>query len=396
MAEQENPLVREAEKCFRLGDLAKAESLFRQAVESAPADPAALVGFARALYLRGAKAKALDLLARAEKADPRRAETLVTRAVIAEKEGDAKAAGDLLREAVRLAPRLFEARFNLGRLLAKAGRWDEAAAELEAAVAIEPEHAIAEMQLGGALIQANRLQDGLKHMFRAVEVNPTYLEGYLALADVLFSIEKDDAAESVLLLANRNIPEHREILERLAGLYQKRLDLVRARDTMRVLAGVAAKDPGVWKRLALLELTTGDPRQAEACAKTAIGLAPRDPEMHFTLGVIYESMKVFEPAKAAYRKAMEVGPRHWGAMTNLGRLLATDPTPALDEAVMLQEKACRLAPNEAAPAINLALALEAKGEKARAAEAAKAVLGLEGAKADVRAQAERLIQRCKA
>ncbi len=393
MAEHENPLVREAKTCFRLGDLDKAESLFKQAVAKAPQDAAALVGLARSRYLRGDKKKAQDLLASAEKIDPKRVETLCTRAVFAEKDGDGKTAAELFARAAKSAPNDFEARFNHARMIAKEKRWAEAVKEYEAAAALDPKNATALLQLGATLIQAGNLQAGLDRMAQAIEANPKFLEGYLVLSDILIEGKKDDAAEKVLALARTSIPGHREILERAAGLHQRRLDLAKARDAVREIAKIAPKDAVILKRLGLLELATGSPLNAEAALKKAAELAPKDADMPFTLGIVYEAMKLYDPAKAAYRKALEVDPKHWGAMTNLGRLLATDPKPAFDEALKLQEKARQIAPKESAPLLNLALALEAKGERAKAAEAAKAVLALPAAPHEHKEQATRVVER---
>jgi tetratricopeptide (TPR) repeat protein len=391
----ESPLVREAQRLFRRGDLPASEALFRRAIDERPDDAAALVGLARAGFLSGDERHALGLLDRAEKAAPGLVDVLVTRAVILEKGGDAARAIELSRAAARKEPRHFDARFTLARLLAKAGKWTEAAAEYEAALALDPASAVAELHLGAVLVEVGRAAEGLRHLMRGVELAPRVLEGYLALADVLVRLGEDRAAEKVLAAANSARPRHREVLERLMGIHQKRLDLAQARDLARELATIAPKDPGIWRRRALLELTSGAPLEAEKSAKKARSLAPRDPETHFALGVIYEAMKVWKPARAAYERAIEVGPKHWGALTNLGRLLATAEKPALDEAVKLQRKARALAPDEAAPALNLALALDAKGERAKAAEAARAVLALEGAPADAKAQAKRVLSRAR-
>lgn len=393
-AAEKNGALGEAESRFRRGDLGKAEALFAEALRKSPGDPAALVGLARTAFLRGDAKGAEELLARAEKAAPDRAETIVTRGVIVEQGGDWRRAFELFRAAAKSDPRCFNARFNHARLLAKAERWSEAADEYAAALALDPASEPAKAQKNLAAARRAALEAGLATLRRAIGMNPTFVEAYESLADALLKLDRDGEAASLLATANLRFPARRGILERLATVFQRQMQLGLARDVTREIAKLAPEEAGVRRRLALLELAAGEPARAEAAAKKATALAPADPEMPFALGVIYESARAFEPAKAAYRRAAELDPRHWSALVNLGRLLATEKKqgPALDEAVKILEKARSLAPAEPAPALNLALALEAKGDRARAIEAASAVLGMR-APEDLKAQARRTIAR---
>jgi Flp pilus assembly protein TadD len=287
----------------------------------------------------------------------------------------------------------FGARLDAARRLAKERRWKEAGVEFDAALKLEPGNALALFQSGVALFESDRAKEGLERMLSALERAPKVLEGWLVVADLLLALGRDDTAEKVILAANFHIPKRREFLERLATVHERRLRLADARVALRALAAIAPRDASVARRLGLLELAAGDPKRAEASAKRAESLAPKDAEMPFALAVIYEAAKVFEPAKAAYRRALGLDPGHWRAMTNLGRLLATDRKPALAEAQKLLARARTLAPKEPAPALDLALALEAKGDAKKAAEAAKAVLAMPAATLAERAQAERLAAR---
>jgi superkiller protein 3 len=390
MSAPKGGLVAAAERELRAGNLAKAEASFRKAVDAAPEDAAALVGLARCELVRGRKKPAEELLARAERSG-RTAATLVTRGVFAEAAGDRKAALAAFREATKADAKSGEARFNLGRLLAKDKKLKEAEAALVAATELDPENAMYEFHLAGVIGRDKKRIDAcLRHLQRAIELNDRFLDAYCLLADVLAALGELGPAEKVLRAADRRLPETRQVLERLAVVHQRQKKIKKARDDMREVAGLAPKDAEVWRRLALLELASDDIAQASACAKEAARLAPKSAEAHFAAGIVAESAGKRDDAKAAYRKAVELDAKHWGALTNLGRVLLNEKKPAYDEVVKLEEKARALAPKEAAPVLNLAFAYAGKGDKAKAAATAKLVLTMPRLPAEMKKQATKL------
>ncbi|MGH7294604.1 MAG: tetratricopeptide repeat protein [Polyangiaceae bacterium] len=392
-ANTKSAILIESERQWRSGDLAKAGAGFREAVKRSPGDAAALVGLARAEFLRGEKKGAKDLIAQAERIAPRRADVMVTRGVFAEAARDGKRALETFREAARLDPRSAEARFNYGRILARARRLQEAEAELAAAAQLDQSNARIPFHQALAIGQdATRSAEAIRLLGRAIALDGRFVDAYCLLADVLERLGERAEAARILASAGRCVPGNRMILERHAALHQRRGELKRARDCMREVAllETGAKDFEVWRRLALIELATGDGAQAEACAGNAAKLAPKSAAVRFALGIIAETIGKKDAARTAYRKAIELDAKHWGAMTNLGRMLLNDRKPALAEALQLAERARALAPLEPAPALNLACALAAKGERVKAAEAAKAVLAMRGADKAMKDQARTL------
>jgi tetratricopeptide (TPR) repeat protein len=389
---EKSPLVVEAERWWRGGNLAKAGACFEAAVKKAPGDLSAVVGLARTEFVRGEKKKALDLLAQAERLGPKRPEVLVTRGVFAEADRKGKQALELYREATKVDPNSAEAHFNLGRALGKARKLDEAEKVLKRAIELDPENAIYHFHLAGVVGQKpKRLAEAVRLLGRALALNGRFVDAYCLLGDVLVRLRQIENAERILTSGARCCPESRAILERLAAVYQRKGDLVKARDTLREVAALptAARDAEIWRRLALFELAARDGKQAIACGMTAAKLAPKSAEVQFALGVIYEACGKMDSAKAAYRKAIELDPNHWGALTNLGRMLLAEKK-SLDEAVKLQEKAVSLAPKEPVPAFNLACVYAAKGDKAKAAAAAKVVLGMRAASKAMKAEVQKL------
>jgi Flp pilus assembly protein TadD len=112
--------------------------------------------------------------------------------------------------------------------------------------------------------------------------------------------------------------------------------------------------------------------------------------------MIYEGMNPpdIEGAAAAWRAAMELDPSDWSAANNLGNMLIRTPLSpdSAKEAREVLEEAHRRDPGRPEPLINLALACQKLGDKAKAKELTQQLLA-RGATLDaaIRQQAEQLL-----
>jgi Flp pilus assembly protein TadD len=229
-------------------------------------------------------------------------------------------------------------------------------------------------------------------MKRALDLNPAFLEGWLALADLLMAAGELETAERALLEGIKKNPNAIPLLAREVAVAERLGRLDRALDFMEEIARLSPKDPEAQRRLAKLHLVNGKPEEAERAARRAVELAPRDPEGHFDLGIIYESAGRPDAAKKAYRRGIEVAPAEWKCHTNLGLLLSTEKGPALEEALKLLERASHVAPpEELAPRLNLALALYKHGDARRARAVAQEVAKAEKGDPAVKEQASRFL-----
>lgn len=394
MSTKSHDLVKQADDAFERGRLDTAEARYNAALSEDHGDPEAAAGLARVLLARGktaeAKSRLEGILARA----PRCAPALVWRALIDEREEKLDRALERLREARSFDPRWFYAAFHLGRLLARRGDVEEASRHLDDATRLDAEQFIVHFHRGLALIQLGQVEAGMDALHRVLRMNPRFAPAYLALVEILRAAGREDIAAEVVLAGARNCPENVELAMQAADLVAHHGKLREAGELMEQAArGGGASDPRALKRLALLRLANGDVPGAEQAAKRRCELTPDDPDAHFDLGIIYESVKLLDPAKNAYRRALAAGGEAyadaWKALTNLGELLAAEGLAEGNQ--MLEDAARKAPPNELEPRYNLALARWNRGDRAGARKVAEEVAKAKGGSESIRHEAKRFL-----
>ncbi len=144
------------------GDLAGAESLYRQILQAEPNQPIAL-------HLLG---------------------------VIAHQVGRNDIAEQWISKAIEIHPGYAEAHNNLGATLRDLGRLDEAIAHYETAIGIQPEIPNAHYNLGNALRDLGRADEALSCYQKAIDINADYAEAHSNLGLILHQLGRFDEAIS--------------------------------------------------------------------------------------------------------------------------------------------------------------------------------------------------------
>jgi len=127
---------------------AKAESLFRQALEQDPQNLSAMIGLGAYHANVGAQVLDADSAAHLEKAQ------------------------QILTEVLVRAPNNGVAPFYLGLVHGASGRLEDALASFRRAVENNPSHASAHAHIGHALARMERAAEGLEHLHYAVRLSP--------------------------------------------------------------------------------------------------------------------------------------------------------------------------------------------------------------------------------
>jgi tetratricopeptide (TPR) repeat protein len=195
------------------------------------------------------------------------------------------------------------ARVGLGRIAAMQGRHADAVGELERAVVLFPELGAAYYALARSYRALGRADDAA----RALEGHAKYGARWPAIDDpVLASIAK-----------TRDDP--RALVRRGLALSEKG-DLDGA---VKAYEAALAADPSLADVHANLVNLYGRarnwPKVDEHYRAAAAGHAEAD--VHYDYGVIQGLQERWEPAEAAYRRALEINPAHAQARNNLGQLL---------------------------------------------------------------------------
>jgi Tfp pilus assembly protein PilF len=157
------------------GNLAQAETLYKQVLQTAPNQP-------DALHLLG---------------------------LIAKQKGDLKTAVQLMRKALNLNPNYVEALVNLGATLQEQGDLNNATDCYRKALALRPNYAEVHSNLGVVLKAQDNLHESAQSFIRALELNPASAETFANLDALLKEMAAPDEAliyyRKVLAISPTNI-----------------------------------------------------------------------------------------------------------------------------------------------------------------------------------------------
>jgi tetratricopeptide (TPR) repeat protein len=128
--------------------------------------------------------------------------------------------------------------------------------------------------------------------------------------------------------------------------------------------------------------------------KKVVEMEPKHAPAHINLGTLYYNLQDYKLAEAHYRQAIEADPRYALAYFDLGNVL--DETGRLQEAVRTYKTALQLAPTYADAHYNLALAYEKVKESRKALHHWKAYVALDKSSAwaaHARSQISRILEK---
>jgi protein O-GlcNAc transferase len=179
------PHLQRAVAAHRAGQLAAAESLYRQALEVRPGDADALHLLGVLMGQTGRLEPGIALIRRAVEIDPRAARFHCNLGHLLTSAGRIRDAIDACRTALSLKPDYAEACNNLGTALASAGLFAEAAAACRDAVRLRPDMAAAHNNLGNACRGLGLLDESIDAYRRALDLNPGFADAHLNLGSVL-------------------------------------------------------------------------------------------------------------------------------------------------------------------------------------------------------------------
>src|SRR6202047_651248 len=193
--------------------------------------------------------------------------------------GDLAGAAASYEALLQIAPRLAPAYNNLGSLYVRQREYRKAANVLEKGLKVDPKMSSASALLGIALYELGDYAAAKRNLESALRANPKDTNAELLLANDLIKLgEFQSAAEHLRRLSER-LPENQEIWYWLGKVHMK------------------------LSEEALSKLTNLDPNSVW---------------VHEISGEVMESMKNYDGALLAYKKAVEVAPQQAGTHYHLG------------------------------------------------------------------------------
>lgn len=403
-----NELLDAALRSHQTGDLARAETLYREILQADPNNVDAWHLWGLIAHQTGHADVACQRIGRALGLSPQTAVLHFNLGEVHRQSGALAQAAACYREAVRLAPGLVEAYNNLGIVLRDQGQLAEAAAAYRQALTLKPEHAAAWNNLGEILgrqgdleeagrclqhalqIQPNspavylnwgpvlrqqgRLPEAAACYRQAVALDPQNAEAYLGLAAVLRDLGQLDEALTCCHHALQLQPDAVELQNDVGSLLreQRRLDeaVTCYRQTLRQHPHHAA----TYNNLGLALRDQGKRDEAAACYRRAVELEPGFAEAHNNLAILALDQERWDDALVCAQRAVGLRPDYASAHNTLGEAYRRQGELARAEACYRQALAHD--PRFWQAYLNLAMVLGALGRWGEMAESCQRSLEL--------------------
>lgn len=215
-----------------------------------------------------------------------------------------------LQAAVRLDPSDPEARIALGLALAAKGMQNEAVAQYRKALELDPGAYVLGVLIGDALAAQAKWESAAREYQRVLDRADDVARAHLGLA-LCFENMKSKA-QGLIQAAPGKSTAPRDWKDEAAHHFQRALDI--APDMVSAYVGLS----GV-----LVE--KGHVDEALARLKAAAKIDPRDAEVHYRLGIVYEMKGLSSDALREFERALQLDQDHAGAKGRLEKLRSPRP-----------------------------------------------------------------------
>jgi protein O-GlcNAc transferase len=294
--------IRQAVEHHRAGQLAEAETLYRQALAMQPNHPDILHLLGVLVAQRGQPEAGLELLRRAVALNPRSADFHANLGAALVNTGHPQEAIDEFKRALELRPGHVDAGANLGLALKTQGRFDEAIEVFRKVIAARPDHAAAWRGLGDSFRITGQLEEAAEAFRREIALGaPNQHEAYNLLGVTLQVMERTGQSIEAF---------HKAIALRsdFADAYNNLATALQAQGSMQ--------------------------EAIEACRK-AIAIRSDISGFYSNLANLLKDCDQLDEAISVYRRAIALNPSYVFPHDNL--LFALYAHPDLDPAVVFQE-----------------------------------------------------------
>jgi Flp pilus assembly protein TadD len=298
------------------GDLARAEALYRQVLQTDPQQPDALHLLSTTYLRQGKHADAAATLRQLLHLRPEHADAHNNLGIALAGLGKRDEAILSFQQALRLGPPAADTYGNLGLALLERERPEEAATCFQQALRLEPNNAETHAHLALALTRQGRLDDAIACWRQLVRLRPHDAEVHNSLGGTLAQRGHLEEAVASLRQALRLRPQHAETHSNLGLALAElgRLDeaLIYLRTAIRLKPDYAAGHSNLG--LALIGQDHLD--EALASLREALRLQPDFPEAHNNLGMALARLGQYDDALAHYAEALRINPTYPEAHKN--------------------------------------------------------------------------------
>jgi tetratricopeptide (TPR) repeat protein len=228
--------------------------------------------------------------------------------------------------------------FESGTRYFDRGKYREAAIQYSNAVQVDPRFAQAHYRLGETYLKLQDWNRAFQELSRSIELAPENYAAQVDLANLLISTRNWKQAQPYLDTLREKQPNSPETFEAWANSYAAQDNLAAAMQEMQ--KGIAA-DPSrseSYLNLALLQLRSNLPEQAEVNFRKAATLGPKLMNAQLALGGFYQTRNRMGEAEQQFKHAIDVDPKDPTPRAALVRLLMTEGKRAEIENFLKQTK----------------------------------------------------------
>lgn len=221
------------------------------------------------------------------------------------------------------------------------GKYAEAAIQYSNAVLVDPRFVQAHYQLGETYLKLGDPVRAFQELSRVVDLAPDNYRAHIDLANLLVTSRNPDYIKQARIhldLLRDKQPQNPEVFEAWANYYSAQDNLGSAMQEMQ--KGIAA-DPRrseSYLNLALLQLRSNLPDQAEASLKKAVELDPNAMNAQLALGGFYQSRGRLLEAEQQFNHAMTIAPKDLAPREALVRLYIAEGKKEEGEVLLKQAK----------------------------------------------------------
>lgn len=319
-------LLKRGNQALVTGDLARAASAFRDAIEANPENSEAYRNLALTLARQNDLDGGLEILRDAASRFPDNVWIHFDLGTTYMGKGLPEQAVEAFQRAIELSPDLVKAHFNLANALIGLQRWDEAAPHLEKILALEPDNHRAAYLAAMSLHRQGQSPQAIRRLEALIETNPDNLVARRGLAEILAERGQIPRALTVYrqgldhALAN---DEKFQLLNQIAELAwrnrQRREAITAWRHAVAAIPDSSAAHTALGNGLQL----TGNRVEAREQFAQAVELDPSNATAWLSEASLWILDKEVRTARDRLEEALEHVPDHPGLVHTLARLLAT-------------------------------------------------------------------------
>ncbi|MBI5330822.1 MAG: PEP-CTERM system TPR-repeat protein PrsT [Betaproteobacteria bacterium] len=304
-----------------IGQPAKAQEFFAQALASTPSDITLRTALGRSLLAQGKRDKAIEEFRKAGASSPKWTQADATLVMVYIQQGAPdKALAELaaMPESKRASNAMAE---NLSAL-AYMGKKENAKARehLQQALRLRSDFVTGALNLAFLELREKRPAEARAALDRLIEKHPGNLEALLGRAAIEAALGQDKLYEKWLEKAATAAPASPVPQQRLAQHFLRTRNLNKAMLAAKSLQAIAPDDPDTLRLLANIHIASGDDESAVQHLNRVTSLEPQSSNALIDLANVQSTLGKARDARTNYEKAVTLNPAALKARAGLIRI----------------------------------------------------------------------------